>query len=127
MADRCARVRAARDWAAAHDHRMKLIERHKSQTLEGLSDSELKTTPLMSVGAVHAEDLGAAKASCQSRPSGSCDGRTSLSLLPELPNPNQQKMPMPSACPSADSPKAASTWYWNFGTWFDGTRKGFLG
>ena len=46
----------------------------------------------MSVGVVHAEDLGAAKASCQSRPSGSCDGRTSLS-------------PMPSACPSAENPK----------------------
>ena len=63
-----ARVHAHRGWAAAHDHRMRLIERHRSQTFKGLTDSRAEDTPLASIGVVHDEDRGASKASCPESP-----------------------------------------------------------
>ena len=64
MSERAARVNVHRDWTAAHNHRLKLIEARKSQTFKGLSDSKAVDTPLASVGVVPAEDHGASKASC---------------------------------------------------------------
>lgn len=64
MAERSARVHAARDRHKAHRHRRTQIERHRSQTFKGLTDSRAEDTPLASVGVVHADDHGASKASC---------------------------------------------------------------
>ena len=81
MDERTVRVHAHRDWLGAHNHRMTQIERHRSQTFEGLSVSQLRTAQVQSIGAVLDEGrfAGATKASCQSRPSGSCDDRTPTS------------------------------------------------
>ena len=81
MADRCARVHAARNWLKAHNIRCSQIKRNRSQTFEGLTASQLRTAQVQSMSDVRAEDhrAGASEASCLSRPSGSCDGRSSFS------------------------------------------------
>ena len=79
----------------AQRHRCTPIETYRSQTSKGLSDSELKATPLAFVGVVHAEDLGATRAPCLKSPSGSAGGRPSTS-------------PMSTACPLDKSPSASS-------------------
>ena len=81
IVQRSVRVHATRYWHKAHIHRCTLIERHRSQTFKGLTDSGLKVTPLASVGVAHAEDLGATKARCLKSPPGSAGGRPSTSPM----------------------------------------------
>ena len=117
MAELCARVHAARDWHKAHLHRCTLIERQRSQTSKGLSDSKLAATPLMSVGVVHAGDLGAAKASYLSRPpasrdgrpSSSPDGRTRRSDQTPTTSPQESQSPAKSTPAPDHSPSSSST------------------
>ena len=56
MRERATRVHANRDWVGAHNHKIRLIKTHRSQTFKGLSDSEPKAAPLQSIGAVLAKD-----------------------------------------------------------------------
>ena len=76
MDERAARVHAHRDWLRAHNHKMRLIERHRSQTFEGLTVSKFHEDVQQSIGALLADG---AKPSCQSRPSSSGTCRDAIS------------------------------------------------
>ena len=56
MDELAVRMHANRDWLGANNHRMRLIEGHRSQTFEGLSVSDLRAAPQQPIGAVRAED-----------------------------------------------------------------------
>ena len=110
MADRCARVHAARNWLKARDIRCSQIKRHRSQTF-----GPQRLTALMN--AVRAEDhrAGAIEASCLLRPSGSCDDRSSFSpdgrtsCSEKTPQTSGQKSHSPANSQAAPSQKPAGS------------------
>ena len=63
--ERAVRVHVHADWLKAHNHRCTLMERHRSQTFEGLSVSQAVDAPLASICTELAEEHGATKAACQ--------------------------------------------------------------